>query len=136
VGHRASLERSEKFCPTPGFDLRTVQAVASRYADYATRPTVSYIKRVNIALHSYSFILIHPDRFIFDVLLNTNEILLSSSFRLVIAGYLTFVTCLYQCFLSNFTPVSFYMLKCSLVLTQSVGLHTVFCQYNQVLFTP
>jgi hypothetical protein len=28
-----------KIAPPPGFDLRTVQPVASRYTDYATRPT-------------------------------------------------------------------------------------------------
>jgi hypothetical protein len=30
----------QKILPTPGFDPRTVQPVASRYTDYATRPTV------------------------------------------------------------------------------------------------
>ena len=29
-----------KISPPPGFDLRTVQPVASRYTDYATRPIV------------------------------------------------------------------------------------------------
>jgi len=28
-----------KISPSPGFDPRTVQLVASRYTDYATRPT-------------------------------------------------------------------------------------------------
>ena len=28
-----------KISPPPGFDPRTVQLVASRYTDYATRPT-------------------------------------------------------------------------------------------------
>jgi hypothetical protein len=31
-----------KFSPPPGFDPRIVQPVASRYTDYATRPTLSY----------------------------------------------------------------------------------------------
>jgi hypothetical protein len=30
-----------KISPPPGFDPRTVQPVASRYTDYATRPTFS-----------------------------------------------------------------------------------------------
>ena len=30
-----------KISPSPGFDPRTVQPVASRYTDYATRPTHS-----------------------------------------------------------------------------------------------
>jgi hypothetical protein len=30
-----------KISPPPGFDPRIVQPVASRYTDYATRPTVS-----------------------------------------------------------------------------------------------
>jgi len=30
---------AENFAP-PGFDLRTVQPLSSRYIDYATRPTV------------------------------------------------------------------------------------------------
>ena len=33
------LDRCGKFCPPPGFDPRTVQAVASRYTDYVTRCT-------------------------------------------------------------------------------------------------
>ena len=30
-----------KISPPPGFDPRTVQPVASRYTDYATRPTIT-----------------------------------------------------------------------------------------------
>ena len=51
VGLRASLDRCGKSRPPPGYDLRTVQPVASRYTDYATQPThmsaVRYIKCVN-----------------------------------------------------------------------------------------
>ena len=36
---RAGLDRCGKFRPPPGFDPRIVQPVASRYTDYATRPT-------------------------------------------------------------------------------------------------
>jgi len=39
VGPRAGLDRCGKSRPQPGFDARTVQPVASRYTDYATRPT-------------------------------------------------------------------------------------------------
>ena len=33
---------AENLTPPPGFDPRTVQPVASRYTDYATRPTDTY----------------------------------------------------------------------------------------------
>ena len=36
-----------EYLAPPGFDARTVQAVASRYSDYATRPTMSRKKRSN-----------------------------------------------------------------------------------------
>jgi len=39
VGTRAGLDRCGKSRPSPGFDPWTVQLVASRYTDYATRPT-------------------------------------------------------------------------------------------------
>jgi hypothetical protein len=39
VAPRAGLDRRGKFRPPPEFDSRTVQPVASRYTDYATRPT-------------------------------------------------------------------------------------------------
>jgi hypothetical protein len=35
-----------KISPTPGFDPRTVQPVASRYTDYAIRPTLGLDTRV------------------------------------------------------------------------------------------
>jgi hypothetical protein len=41
VGPRASLDRCGKSGPPPRFDPQTVQAVASHYNDYATRPTES-----------------------------------------------------------------------------------------------
>ena len=40
VGPRAGLDRCEKSRPPPGFDPRTVRPVASRYTDYANRPTL------------------------------------------------------------------------------------------------
>ena len=40
VGPRADLDRCGKSRPPPGFDPRTVQPVASRYTDWATRPTL------------------------------------------------------------------------------------------------
>jgi hypothetical protein len=39
VDPRAGLDRCGKSRPPPGFDSRTVQPVASRYTDHATRPT-------------------------------------------------------------------------------------------------
>ena len=39
VGPRVGLDRYGKSRPPPGFDPRTVQPVASRYTDVATRPT-------------------------------------------------------------------------------------------------
>jgi len=41
VGPRAGLDRCGKsrLLPPPAFNPRTVQTVASRYVDYATRPT-------------------------------------------------------------------------------------------------
>ena len=39
MGLRAGLDRCGKSRHPPGFDPRTVQPVASRYTDYATRPT-------------------------------------------------------------------------------------------------
>jgi hypothetical protein len=39
VGPRAGLDRCGKSRPSTGFDPQTVQPVASRYTDYATRPT-------------------------------------------------------------------------------------------------
>jgi len=39
LGPRAGLDRCGKSCPPLGFDPQTVQPVASRYTDYATRPT-------------------------------------------------------------------------------------------------
>ena len=39
MGPRAGLDRCKKISPPLGFNPRTVQPIASRYADYATRPT-------------------------------------------------------------------------------------------------
>ena len=39
VGPRTCLDRCGKSRPQSGFDSRTVQPIASRYTDYATRPT-------------------------------------------------------------------------------------------------
>jgi len=41
VGPRAGLDRCRKSRPPLGFDPRTIQPVASRYTDYATRPTLA-----------------------------------------------------------------------------------------------
>ena len=54
-----------KISPTPGFDPRTVQPVASRYTDYATRPitlpmafTKSYAQKIAQVLGVHTFITI------------------------------------------------------------------------------
>ena len=39
VGPQGRSGQVRKISPTPGFDPRTVQPVASRYTDYATQPT-------------------------------------------------------------------------------------------------
>jgi len=38
-GPQGRSGKASKISPPPGFDPRTVQPVASRYTDYATRPT-------------------------------------------------------------------------------------------------
>ena len=43
VGPRAGLD-GRKISPPPGFDPRTAQPVASRYTDYATRPTKNAVR--------------------------------------------------------------------------------------------
>ena len=43
MGPRARLDRCGKSRPPPGFDPRTVQPVASRYTDYATRSTTDEV---------------------------------------------------------------------------------------------
>jgi hypothetical protein len=43
VSPRAGLEMRGKSRPSPGFKPRTVQPVASRYTDYATRPTLQRV---------------------------------------------------------------------------------------------
>jgi hypothetical protein len=47
VGPKASLDRCRKSRPLPGFDLRTVQPVASRYTNYVTRPTILEVQLTN-----------------------------------------------------------------------------------------
>jgi len=43
VGRRARLDRCGKSRPPQGFDPRTIQPVASRYTDWATRPTSLFV---------------------------------------------------------------------------------------------
>ena len=42
-GPQGRSGQARKIWPPPGFDLRTVQPVASRYTDYATRPIIIII---------------------------------------------------------------------------------------------
>ena len=46
VGSRGRSRQVRKILPPPGFDPRTVQPVASRYTDYATRPTSETVRCV------------------------------------------------------------------------------------------
>ena len=48
LGPRAGLDRCGKISPPPGFDPRTVQPAASRYTDWATRPTLNLISCVTV----------------------------------------------------------------------------------------
>jgi hypothetical protein len=48
VGSRAGLDRCGKSRHLLGFDPRTVQPVASRYTDYATRPTIIFCNRQKV----------------------------------------------------------------------------------------
>jgi hypothetical protein len=43
-GHKGRSGQVRKISPPPGFDLRTVQPVGSRYTDYATRPRCCHRK--------------------------------------------------------------------------------------------
>ena len=43
-----------KISPPPGFDLRNVQPVASRYTDYATRPAVCCFQQLQIFIDTSS----------------------------------------------------------------------------------
>ena len=53
-----------KISPPPGFDPRTIQPVASRYTDYATRPThvhnirniIRYVFRLSVAIFREIFL--------------------------------------------------------------------------------
>jgi len=47
MGPMVGLDERE-ISPPPGFDPRTVQHVASRYTDYATRPTCTLELKFNI----------------------------------------------------------------------------------------
>jgi len=54
VGPRVGLDRCGKSRLPSGFDPRTVQPVASRYIDYATRPTCRYMVDVKRGSHATS----------------------------------------------------------------------------------
>ena len=45
-GSQDRSRQVRKISPTPGFETRTVEPVASRYADWATRPILFYIQIV------------------------------------------------------------------------------------------
>jgi hypothetical protein len=52
VGPRAGVDVCEKSRPPTGFDPRTVQPVASRYTDWAIRPTCS--RSIDTQIHTKS----------------------------------------------------------------------------------
>ena len=52
VGPRAGLHRCGKSRPPPGFNPRTIQPVASRYTDYATRHTNNEVHIKIVVLHT------------------------------------------------------------------------------------
>ena len=47
-GTQGQSGQVRKISPPPGFDPRTVQHVASRYTDYATRPEKSHVEFTKI----------------------------------------------------------------------------------------
>ena len=47
VGPQGRSEQARKISPPPGFDPQTVQPVASRHSDYATRPTSDLVTLCN-----------------------------------------------------------------------------------------
>ena len=53
-GHQGRSGQVRKISHSPGFDPRTVQPVASRSADWATRPTLYFMVRNNLFM-SFSF---------------------------------------------------------------------------------
>ena len=56
VGPKAGLDKCGKSRPPPGFDPRTVQPVASRYTDWATRPTRTVVvSGIYIRCVSYTY---------------------------------------------------------------------------------
>ena len=60
-GPQASLDRCGKFRPPSEFDPRTVQPVASRYTDWATRPTryKSEIQKCTCSIFVFAFYVLY-----------------------------------------------------------------------------
>ena len=88
VGPRAGLDTCGKNCPPPGFDLRTVQPVASRYTDWATRPNLcqglSKIKDLSLAAENMTSIRTSQ---LFTI---TVTLLVSGSYKFLTTASLTF----------------------------------------------
>ena len=53
LGPRVGQDRCRKSRPPPGFDPRTAQPVASRYTDYAIRPSKLGAYRKLLSVHLY-----------------------------------------------------------------------------------
>jgi len=62
VGPRAGLDRCRKSRPPPpmGFDCQTIQPIASRYTNYATRPTVVVCTPKHLRQLQFSFPIVFP----------------------------------------------------------------------------
>ena len=86
-GHQVRSGQMRKISPPPGFDPRTVQPVASRYTDWATRPTnfkkfhfffrlpISYYKTFpGFNVRSYSPVCLKSDTYSTNILLNIQYI--------------------------------------------------------------
>ena len=52
MGPRAGLDRCGIISPSPGFDSRTVQPVASRYTGYAIWPTITVEMAANCHVYA------------------------------------------------------------------------------------
>ena len=62
----------QKISPSPGFDLRTVLLVASRYTDWATRPTLWTLVSNKTLLHSIQSLVI-PCQFLISIIMSSSN---------------------------------------------------------------
>jgi hypothetical protein len=75
VGPRAGLNRCVKSRFPPGFDLRTVQFVVSRYTDWAIWPTRCFFKSLLTSMFHYKITTLHAKSFLLQFLVTlTNTV--------------------------------------------------------------